>query len=131
MENQNQETQKQQRKELTLRQKRNMMYFVEATEKILKEEGIPGVTIRRIAAEAGYNSATLYNYFQDLDELILFGSVCFLRDYLLSLARHLEPEMTALERTGPSTVASMKEPSGSRKSSTTCSLDGTAPNWAM
>ncbi len=98
MENQNQETQKQQRKELTLRQKRNMMYFVEATEKILKEEGIPGVTIRRIAAEAGYNSATLYNYFQDLDELILFGSVCFLRDYLLSLARHLEPEMTALER---------------------------------
>ena len=97
MENQKQES-KQQRKELTLRQKRNMMYFVEATEKILKKEGIPGVTIRRIAAEAGYNSATLYNYFQDLDELILFGSVCFLRDYLLSLSRQLQPAMTALER---------------------------------
>ena len=73
MENQNQETQKQQRKELTLRQKRNMMYFVEATEKILREEGIPGVTIRRIAAEAGYNSATLYNYFQDLDDPVRIG----------------------------------------------------------
>lgn len=97
MEKEKQET-KQQRKELTLRQKRNMMYFVEATEKILKEEGVPGVTIRRIAAEAGYNSATLYNYFQDLDELILFGSVCFLRDYLLDLTRHLKPEMTSLER---------------------------------
>ena len=79
------QTESKQRKALTLRQKRNMVYFVEATEKILKEEGIPGVTIRRIAAEAGYNSATLYNYFQDLDELILFGSVCFLRDYLLDL----------------------------------------------
>ncbi|WP_278674909.1 TetR/AcrR family transcriptional regulator [Acidaminococcus fermentans] len=97
MENQKQEAKKQ-RKKLTLRQKRNMMYFVEATEKILKEEGVPGVTIRRIAAEAGYNSATLYNYFQDLDELVLFGSVCFLRDYLLDLARQLKTEMTSLER---------------------------------
>ena len=92
------QTESKQRKALTLRQKRNMVYFVEATEKILKEEGIPGVTIRRIAAEAGYNSATLYNYFQDLDELILFGSVCFLRDYLLDLSRNLQPEMTSLER---------------------------------
>lgn len=92
------QTESKQRKALTLWQKRNMVYFVEATEKILKEEGIPGVTIRRIAAEAGYNSATLYNYFQDLDELILFGSVCFLRDYLLDLSRNLQPEMTSLER---------------------------------
>lgn len=83
---------------LSLRQKRNMVYFVEANEKILKEEGVSGVTIRRVAAEAGYNSATLYNYFQDLDELILFGSVCFLREYVLDLSRQLKPEMDALER---------------------------------
>lgn len=83
---------------LSLRQKRNMAYFVEATEKILKAEGIGGVTIRRVAAEAGYNSATLYNYFRDLDDLILFGSVCFLREYVLDLSRQLKPEMNALER---------------------------------
>lgn len=93
------ETERQdQRKPLTIRQKRNMVYFVEAAEKILKEEGIPGVSIRRIAAEAGYNSATLYNYFQDLDELILFGSVYFLRDYLLRLTRKISPEMDSLKR---------------------------------
>ena len=96
------ETERQdQRKPLTIRQKRNMVYFVEAAEKILKEEGIPGVSIRRIAAEAGYNSATLYNYFQDLDELILFGSVCFLRDYLLRLTRKISPEMDSMERYRP------------------------------
>lgn len=83
---------------LSLRQKRNMVYFVEATEKLLKEEGIGGVTIRRVAAEAGYNSATLYNYFRDVDDLILFGSVCFLREYLVELSRQLQPSMTSLER---------------------------------
>ncbi|MDD6569472.1 MAG: TetR family transcriptional regulator [Acidaminococcus sp.] len=87
-----------QKQPLSLRQKRNMVYFVEATEKILKEEGIGGVTIRRVAAEAGYNSATLYNYFRDLDDLILFGSVCFLREYLVELSRELQPGMTSLER---------------------------------
>lgn len=48
---------------LTIRQRRIMAFFVEATEKILKEDGLSGVNIRRIASEAGYNSATLYNYF--------------------------------------------------------------------
>lgn len=75
-----------------------MVYFVEATEKILKEEGLPGVTIRRIAAAVGCNSATLYNYFQDLDELVLFGSICFLRDYLFDLVQKLGADMTSLQR---------------------------------
>lgn len=83
---------------LSLRQKRNMAYFVEATEKILKKEGLGGVTIRRVAAEAGYNSATLYNYFQNLDDLVLFGSVCYLREYLVELSRELQPGMTSLDR---------------------------------
>lgn len=87
-----------QRKKLTLRQKRNMVYIVEETEQILKEQGLPGVTIRRIAAKAGCNSATLYNYFQDLDELILFGSICFLRDYVVDLVRQLTADMTSLQR---------------------------------
>lgn len=39
--------------------------------------GEEGLSIRKIAAKAGYNSATIYNYFQDLDELMLFGSVSF------------------------------------------------------
>ncbi|WP_289049244.1 TetR family transcriptional regulator [Acidaminococcus timonensis] len=87
-----------QKRTLSIRQKRNMAYFVEATEKILQKEGLGGVTIRRVAAEAGYNSATLYNYFQDLDDLILFGSVCYLREYLVDLAHELQPGMDSLER---------------------------------
>ena len=68
--------------DLTLKRKRIMIYFIEATEKLLRRDGIENLTIRGIATEAGYNSATIYNYFNDLDQLIMFGSLCYLRDYV-------------------------------------------------
>lgn len=83
---------------LTVKQKRIMIYFVEATEKLIRSEGLEGVTIRKIATEAGYNSATIYTYFRDLEHLVLFGSVCYLREYVIALNRSLKPEMTSLER---------------------------------
>ena len=51
-----------------------MIYFIEATEKLIRSDGVEGLSIRKIASEAGYNSATLYNYFEDLEHLVLFGS---------------------------------------------------------
>ena len=49
------------------------------------------MTIRGIATEAGYNSATIYNYFNDLDQLIMFGSLCYLRDYVAAVSyTHLD-----------------------------------------
>lgn len=83
---------------LTIRQRRIMAFFVEATEKILKEDGLSGASIRRIASEAGYNSATLYNYFPDLENLILYGSVGYLCEYNLLLGKSLKPSMNAKER---------------------------------
>lgn len=53
-----------------IQQKRIVNYFIDATDSIIKEEGIDAVTIRKVANKAGYNSATLYNYFKNLDELI-------------------------------------------------------------
>ncbi|MGP1349294.1 MAG: TetR/AcrR family transcriptional regulator [Stomatobaculum sp.] len=85
------------RRELTLRQRRIMIYFVEATQQLIQAEGLEKLTIRKIAAKAGYNSATLYNYFSDLNHLVLFGSVCYLREYVEELTKSLRPEMNALE----------------------------------
>lgn len=84
--------------ELTLKRKRIMIYFIEATEKLIRLEGVEGVSIRKIAAEAGYNSATLYNYFKDLEHLVLFGSVCYLREYIVTLGKSLKPDMTSIDR---------------------------------
>ena len=83
---------------LSTRRKRIMIYFIEATRNLIQTEGVDGLSIRKIANEAGYNSATLYNYFHDLEHLTLFGSVCYLRDYVMALSTSLTPEMNSLER---------------------------------
>ena len=82
---------------LTLKRKRIMIYFIEATEKLIRKEGIENLSIRKIAQEAGYNSATIYNYFNDLPQLTLFGSICYLRDYVTQLERELKPGMRAID----------------------------------
>lgn len=83
---------------LTTRRKRIMIYFIEATQKLIHSEGVDGLSIRKIANEAGYNSATIYNYFCDLEHLTLFGSVCYLRDYVLILSKSLTLEMSSIDR---------------------------------
>ena len=83
---------------LTVKRKRIMTYFIEATEKLIRSEGLDGLSIRKIAGEAGYNSATIYNYFNDLEELTLFGSVCYLREYVAKLEKELRPDMRAIDQ---------------------------------
>lgn len=52
-----------------------MSYFINATIELMEKEGIENLTIRKVAEQAKYNSATLYHYFSNLDELELFASV--------------------------------------------------------
>lgn len=83
---------------LTLKRKRMMIYFIEATEKLIRADGVEKLSIRKIATEAGYNSATIYNYFNDLEHLALFGSVCYLREYIVTLGKTLKPDMSSIDR---------------------------------
>lgn len=72
-------------------------YFIEACKKIICEEGLENVTIRKISELAGYNSGTLYNYFANLDELLVYTSCSFLQDYLHKL-KNIGPFESHLER---------------------------------
>lgn len=66
-----------------LTQKRRMWdYFIDATTEIIKTEGYESVTIRHVAKKAGYNSATIYNYFGDLSHLLFFSSMKLLIPYV-------------------------------------------------
>lgn len=80
------------------KKKKVMIYFIEATEELMKEDDIDKISIRKIAKRAGYNSATLYYYFDDLEHLILFASIRYLREYTTALARKIKPTMTTLEK---------------------------------
>ena len=80
-----------------LQRKRMITYFVEATCKIIDTEGIENVTVRKVANLAGYNSATLYNYFDNLTHLVFFASLRHLKNYAIDLPRYLKNVNTPLE----------------------------------
>ena len=44
---------------------------LEAARRLLCAHGLEGLTARRVAAEIGYTPGTLYNIFENLDDLIL------------------------------------------------------------
>lgn len=83
---------------LTIKRKRIMTDFIVATEKLIRQDGIENLSIRKIAAMAGYNSATIYNYFNDLNQLAMFGSIYYLREYVSQLETELKPQMRAIDR---------------------------------
>ena len=55
--------------------------FLQAAIEIINQEGIEQVSIRKVAKTAGFNSATIYLYFQDADELITMASIGYLEEY--------------------------------------------------
>ena len=74
-------------------QKRRMLsYFIEATQQVIEEEGVLGVSIRKVAKKAGYNSATIYNYFKDIDQLVLLASMKYLRSYTIALNAQIKED---------------------------------------
>ena len=75
---------------IRLRQRRIMNYFVEAADEIIRREGLSAVTIRKVADKAGYTSATLYNYFDNLNHLIFIASMTRLVDYYAELNRRVK-----------------------------------------
>jgi AcrR family transcriptional regulator len=44
--------------------------LVAAAQGVLQREGLPAVTVRRVAAEAGLSVGVLYNHFRDADDLV-------------------------------------------------------------
>lgn len=64
-------------------------FFIDATEELIKTEGFHQVTIRKVAEKAGYNSATIYNYFGELSHLLFFASLKFLKPYLETVTREM------------------------------------------
>lgn len=73
-------------------------YFIEAGEQIIMDEGSDSITIRKVSALAGYNSATLYNYFESLEHLIAFASLKFLKPYTDAVAGAIGTDTNSMER---------------------------------
>lgn len=62
--------------------------FVEAAKTIILQDGVSSVTARRIAEMTGYSYASLYNYFTDLNELLLETKLFMIRGMTQSGQEH-------------------------------------------
>ena len=60
--------------------------YVDVTCKMIEEEGIENVSIRKIAQRVGCDSAVLYRHFANLDYLLMVGCIRFLEEYIKDLA---------------------------------------------
>ncbi|EFY08939.1 transcriptional regulator, TetR family [Erysipelothrix rhusiopathiae ATCC 19414] len=81
-----------------IKKQRTMLYFMQAAKEIVNTEGMQAITIRKVADIAGYNSATLYNYFENLDQLIAFAMIHTITDYLSDLETIINLDLNALDK---------------------------------
>ncbi|QIZ06441.1 TetR/AcrR family transcriptional regulator [Priestia megaterium] len=77
---------------------RMLNYFIDATAKLIKEDGIKNISIRKIAKEAGYTSSTIYNYFSEVSHLIFFAGMRFLENYIEDLPKYIARAQDPLEK---------------------------------
>lgn len=77
---------------------RTIKVFIDAAYQIIEEEGIEKVTIRKVAKIAGYNSATIYNYFDNCNQLIFFASIRFMEDYVKEMPAYIDQGENELEK---------------------------------
>lgn len=63
-----------------IQEERMKNYFIDSARQIIKGEGIKALSVRTVAERAGYSYATLYNYFDNLRDLILVCIDGFLKE---------------------------------------------------
>ena len=71
--------------------------FIRCAREIIDLAGIEQVSIRKVAQTAGLNSATLYLYLDDADELITLASMSYLENYCRTLAADIPRLQNAYE----------------------------------
>ncbi|AIY05434.1 transcriptional regulator, TetR family [Planococcus sp. PAMC 21323] len=81
-----------------LKKRRMWTYFIDATEELINTEGFQQVTIRKVAEKAGYNSATIYNYFGELSHLLFFASLKFLKPYIEEVTEEMKLKTDPIEK---------------------------------
>jgi len=76
----------------------NTIRFVKATQELIDEISIENVSIRKIAARAGFHNSTLYLYFKDVDYLILLASMQYFEEYSRSLSELSTQDLSVIDR---------------------------------
>ena len=65
-------------------------YFIDAVKKLAEDRPIASITLRDVAGQAGFNSATLYRYFTNMEQAIRFALFDMISEMWI-LSRSISP----------------------------------------
>lgn len=71
--------------------------LIKAAKQVIDEFGIDNLTIRRVGQKAGYNSATIYNYFENIEHLKIFVFLFDYDEYIRDLENYVDDKYTSIE----------------------------------
>lgn len=72
-----------------LKTQRVRSYFVQAAKKIILDEGVENVSVRKVADLAGYTFSTIYNYYNTLNELLQEVKSDIINDLIMHMQQTL------------------------------------------
>ena len=72
--------------------------IVEAAFEFVKDEGISGVSTRKIAKEIGYTVGTLYNIFSNLDDIFLYVNAKTIDILMLEIQENIKQDAPVREQ---------------------------------
>lgn len=73
-----------------IQQDRMKKYFIDAAKKLIANYPRSELSVRKIAGDAGYSYATIYNYFDNLDHLLWYVIIDILDELALALQSVLD-----------------------------------------
>jgi len=85
------------KKELTDYKIMTIKLLIKAAKSVIEEFGIDSLTIRKVGDKAGYNSATIYNYFENIEHLKIFVFLFDYDEYIRDLENYVDDNLSSLE----------------------------------
>ncbi len=81
----------------SLKNQRVRSYFVQAAKKIILDEGVENVSVRKVADLAGYTFSTIYNYYNTLNELLQDVKADMISDLIVHMQKTLPKKLFDLD----------------------------------
>ena len=72
--------------------------FIKATKKIIEEQGVQHVTARNVGKISGYSYASIYNYYEDINDLLVETAIDYLNNSHKHMIKYVKPDMAPKEK---------------------------------
>lgn len=72
--------------------------YIEETRALIEEGGLESLSARKLSSRIGFNIATMYNYFEDIEHLQIFAFLKYLKVYYEDLSKIPLENLNAIER---------------------------------